>query len=123
MPSITAVRNWRERNKDFEAAFIRARETGYDAIAADAMRIIDEAPRMVEGKFSDYVDSGHVTYQRNRADLRLRLLASMDPGRYGNKVSVDGAVQHNHAFPASFSAAMSAQEDGANVSGAQTQTH
>ena len=53
------------------------------------MEIIDTFPMMAESENGgSRVDSGHVTWLRNRVDQRLKLLAKWNPKKYGDKVDV-----------------------------------
>ena len=94
-PHPTAWLDWIRADEDLAIAYAHARDVGADAIAEDALSIIDAEPERVielddEGKQSrSRIDSAAVTWARNRADLRLKLLAKWNPGRYGDKQTVD----------------------------------
>ena len=76
-------------------AYAEARDTGHDVIAEDALRIIDEEPLRIievdeEGKTSQgRIDSAAVAWSKNRAELRLKLLAKWNPKKYGDKQDVN----------------------------------
>jgi hypothetical protein len=95
MPHWTTVHDWKDRDEDFSLRLARARDTGYDAIAQHAVEILDEDPHTVEirdkeGNVIDVkVDGALVQWQKNRAEIRLKLLACWDPRRYGNKVQTE----------------------------------
>lgn len=96
MPSDSTVRNWMDADPEFYAAIARAREVGFDAIALDALAIIDEEPERVitvtEGeRSSERIDSAGVQRAKNRAELRLKLLAKWDPKRYGDKLDLSSS--------------------------------
>ena len=78
MPAARTVGDWRVVNETFAAAIARAREDGFDRIAADALTIIDT---LNEDPAS----------RRVRLDGRLKLLAKWDPKRYGDKVALTNA--------------------------------
>lgn len=75
----------------YASAIARAREIGYDVIAAQCLLIADDSA-------SDYTDSEkgpafnaeHVQRSKLRIETRLKLLAKWDPKRYGDKVAVTG---------------------------------
>ena len=71
----------------------RAREIGQDVIAEEAMAIVDEIPQEASSWSRDggssHVDGAHVTWLKNRAEMRLKLLAKWNPKRYGDKVDVN----------------------------------
>lgn len=78
MPSDRAVRYWQKEDAEFASAIARAREDGFDQIALDGLRIVDD---ITEDPAS----------RRVRADYRLKLLAKWDPRRYGDLVKLSGA--------------------------------
>lgn len=94
-PHPSAWLDWIRADESLAIAYAHARDVGADAIAEDALSIIDAEPERVielddEGKQSrSRIDSAAVTWARNRADLRLKLLAKWNPGRYGDKQTVD----------------------------------
>lgn len=75
MPGLTTVYDWQNRDEQFSASIARAREAGYDHIAVDGLRIVDD---LEEDPAS----------RRVRADYRLKLLAKWDARRYGDKIDV-----------------------------------
>jgi len=86
MPAWTSVYAWAAADKTLSERIAQAREQGADAIAEEAMAIIDAPPERVLTKNGEVIDSGYVTWQRNRADLRLKLLAKWHPKKYGDRV-------------------------------------
>ena len=76
-------------------AYAEARDVGADVIAEQALEIIDAAPERIievddEGKTSQgRIDSAAVTWAKNRAEMRLKLLAKWNPKKYGDKQTVD----------------------------------
>lgn len=89
-PKLTTVSNWRDENPKFDAALTRAREAGYDAIAADCLKIADDTSGdMLE------TEQGGVKFNQEfaarskiRIETRLKLLKCWDPSRYGDKVEI-----------------------------------
>ena len=81
MPDPETVRNWMNADPELASAIARARETGFDALAEQALALIDEEPARVEGR----VDPGHVQWKRAQVDTRLKLLACWNPKKYGAK--------------------------------------
>lgn len=100
MPSDRTVRSWVESDPAFSTAIAHAREIGFDAIAAEALEIIDAEPERIisimDGERStERIDNGAVQWAKNRAELRLKLLSKWDPKRYGEKIdltSSDGSM-------------------------------
>lgn len=91
MPAVRTVSDWRAAHEDFAAAFVCARDEGYDVIAADTLEIIDTIPERQMTAEGSKVDTGHVAWLKNRAEQRLKLLAKWDPRRYGEKMAIGGA--------------------------------
>lgn len=112
MPGLRTVYDWMADHADFAARIAKARESGYDMIAQDMLRIVDEQPPMIVGYRGDTrMDAGYVAWQRNRAEFRMKLLSKWDPKRYGEKLSVEGSVHNTHSFPAAFHDAMTSMDD------------
>lgn len=91
MPCVTTVYNWMSADAELSEAIARARDLGYDAIAKEAMTIIDTPPERVittsgEDRTESRYDSAAVQWAKNRAEVRLKLLAKWDPKRYGEKL-------------------------------------
>ncbi len=96
MPCDDTVRNWAAEDEKIARDIARAREAGWDAIAMEAMAIIDTPPERVITTMGDErsesrIDSASVQWAKNRAETRLKLLAKWDPKRYGDLVKVAGA--------------------------------
>lgn len=86
--SFRSVYDWIEKDAVFASRFARAREVGQDVIADECLAILDEPPERTLTENGDKVDSGYVAWQKNRAEMRLKLLAKWNPKRYGDKVDV-----------------------------------
>jgi len=84
---------WLEKDKDFAQRFAHAREVGHDAIADECLEIIDEEAEMAETFSKDggssHRDGAHVSWMKNRVEMRLKLLAKWNPKKYGEKVGVE----------------------------------
>ena len=88
MPAWRTVYDWMEADEAFAAAIARARDIGADAIAAESLSIVDEAPaRTALGN----IDPGSVAHAKLRAEHRLKLLAKWNPKKYGDKLAIGGA--------------------------------
>lgn len=92
MPAVRTVNDWAQSKPEFGAMFARARDDGFDAIAADAFVIQDQEPERTPTEHGEKVDAGYVAWQKNRVETRLKLLAKWDPRRYGDKLAVGGAA-------------------------------
>lgn len=95
-PSPQIIYEWRMNNNEFAERFTRAREIGFDAIAEETVNIIDTEPEFAEswsdGGGSKRRDAAFVQWQKNRVELRLKLLAKWAPKKYGDQVgeNMDG---------------------------------
>lgn len=124
MPAARTVREWQQNDEKVSAAIARAREEGFDAIAAECLRIADTPmPGKIEkrellGVLKHKDEDGKeqamalpeaelvVTEERTedmlghrklQIETRLKLLAKWDPKRYGERLAVDHGVQDNLA--------------------------
>jgi hypothetical protein len=80
---------WMEKDADFSQRFARARDVGHDAIADEALAIIDTFPVETVSDSGSRLDAGHVSWLKNRAEMRLKLLAKWNPKKYGDRVGVE----------------------------------
>lgn len=118
MPTDRTVRNWTVEHESFSSEYIRARETGMDAIALEALDIADESTRdvIVNEDGSERVNGEVVARSKLRVDTRLRLLACWDPKRYGTQRlehSGDLHVKHDESALLSQANALLAKLGGA----------
>ena len=81
----TAWATWMRADEGLALAYAQAREVGSDALAEQALALIDQEPARVEGR----IDPGHVAWRRAQVDTRLKLLACWNPKKYGTKATVD----------------------------------
>jgi hypothetical protein len=94
MPKRTTVQVWVTDNAEFGEMYARARDAGFDVLAEDTIRIIDEEPERVTGEGGGRRDSAYVQWQKNRVELRLRLLKSWCPKRYGDRQVLVGEAEN-----------------------------
>lgn len=104
MPAARTVREWQQNDDQVSAAIARAREEGFDAIAAECLDIADDGRNDWMNRAADAGDEQalqfngeHVQRSKLRVDTRLKLLAKWDPKRYGERLAVDHGVQDNLA--------------------------
>lgn len=87
-PHYNTVYDWLEKDEEFAGRFARARDVGHDVIAEEALAITDEPPERILTEQGDKVDPGYVAWVKNRAEMRLKLLAKWNPKKYGDKIDV-----------------------------------
>ena len=86
----STIYNWIKIFPDFAEKMEAARKMGAQAIAEDIIQIVDEAPERTNTEYGTKVDAGHVQWQKNRAEQRLKLLAKWHPKEYGDKLDLTG---------------------------------
>lgn len=98
MPHMSTWREWCRNDEKLNIAHGHARDDGYDALAAETLRIADDGTNDFVDKMNaegevigKAFDKEHVQRSKLRVDTRLNLLAKWDPRRYGNKYAVGGA--------------------------------
>lgn len=101
-PHPTVFRDWCDQDESLAIAYARAREVGFDAIACEALAILDAEPERVittmgDDRSESRIDSAAVQLAYRRAEIRLKLLAKWDPKRYGDLVKVGNADGSNIA--------------------------
>lgn len=66
----------------------RAREAGFDRIAADCLEIADQTGKdTIYGDNGARADTEWISRSKLRIETRLKLLAKWDPKRYGDKIT------------------------------------
>jgi hypothetical protein len=90
MPSVTTVWEWQKADSGFSESIARAREVGFDVLAAQCLDIADDATgdtRIVGEDEREVCNTEFVQRAKLRIDTRLKLLAKWDPKRYGDKLA------------------------------------
>lgn len=108
MPAYRTVKDWMDEDSErghlVSAAIARAREEGFDAIAADCLEIADDGSRdytqTTDGRIVP--DHDHIQRSKLRIDTRLKLLAKWDPKRYGEKMRLADADGEKLPAPPPF---------------------
>lgn len=92
---LTTWYDWVKARPLLSEEITRAREAGFDMIAAEAMRIADTP---VDGIETEENETGVVVkvkrgdmlgHRKLQIETRLKLLAKWDPKRYGDRVTAD----------------------------------
>lgn len=105
MPADNTVRMWAEADKDLADAIARARETGFDQIALDALAIADETHRdTIETDRGEMPNHEWIARSKLRVETRLKLLAKWDPKRYGELIKHGNADGSNIDMAAAIAA-------------------
>lgn len=106
MPCDDTIRDWAEADPDIARDIARARETGFDQIALDALSIADDTANDTrKGKDGDeQANTEWITRSRLRVETRLKLLAKWDPKRYGDMMKLGDADGGNLNLAAAIAA-------------------
>lgn len=92
MPDPVTVTRWGETRPDVVQAIARAREAGFDHLAAQCLEIAEDGSAdYVLSKTGPILDTEHVARSKLRIETRLKLLAKWDPKRYGDKLQLADA--------------------------------
>ena len=85
MPAVRTVSHWKDADPAFKAGFARAREDGFDAIAA-------RTRMTARGRGADAGGDSAGDVQRDKLIIEtdLKLLARWDPKRYGDRLALAG---------------------------------
>jgi hypothetical protein len=88
MPGLRTIYDWRDQDPKFAARLARAREAGYDIIAADCLRIADDdsGDEIETEQGGTKFNQEFAARSKIRIETRLKLLKCWDPSRYGDKV-------------------------------------
>jgi hypothetical protein len=99
-PSFRTVYDWLEADKEFDARFMRARDSGHDVIAEQALHIADNMHmgRKIVTHSGGDEDSDAMTvteedmlgHRKLQIETRLKLLAKWNPKKYGDKTILAG---------------------------------
>ena len=99
-PSYPTIYRWLDEDEDFAIHFARARDTGHDVIAEQALHIADNMHmgRKVVTHSGGDEDSDAMTvteedmlgHRKLQIETRLKLLAKWNPKKYGDKTILAG---------------------------------
>lgn len=88
MPHIDTVYAWLVKHPEFSEQYARAREEQAETLADEIIALADDEPvQVVDDKGIARVDSGWVTWQKNRVDARKWVASKLKPKKYGEKIT------------------------------------
>lgn len=96
MPDRTVWYDWMKSDDDLAQRFARARESGFDVIAEECVRIAEDGSndwmerRRQDGSVDKVLDAEHVQRSKLRIETRLKLLAKWSPKKYGESMKLIG---------------------------------
>lgn len=93
MPAVSTVHEWMDRDAGFSGSIARARERGFDALAAECLAIADTPKvgntRKVSPDGTTITTEDMLGHRKLQIETRLKLLAKWDPKRYGERLDVN----------------------------------
>lgn len=94
MPKRTTVHDWRDAHPAFGEQFARARLEGYETWFEECVDIAEDGANdyttrtRQDGSKDVVFDGEHVQRSKLRIETRLKLLARLDPKKYGERSQV-----------------------------------
>lgn len=98
MPCTTTVREWIAQDEVFSVRIARAREDGFDALAARVLRIARRTKKTKRFKYErdakgklvlcEKIVEDNTQRDRLEIDTTLKLLSKWDPKRYGELIKI-----------------------------------
>jgi hypothetical protein len=85
MPKLSTWYDWLASDPALSGRYARAREAGIDLTVYDMLELVNDEPRIVEGR----VDPGDVALRRLRAETLMKVISKWDAKRYGDRLEVD----------------------------------
>lgn len=91
MPTPAAVIDWCVRDPEFSDRYARARQSGLDAMAEEAVSIADDGlnDTYLDGDGNRRVDNDVVQRSRLRIETRKWFLSKLAPGKYGDRQEIN----------------------------------
>jgi hypothetical protein len=91
MPDRSVISDWAAKDDSIASAIAHARDMGFDAIAAECLRIADDGSNDTYEDAEGNVRVNFDVIQRSklRVEARLKLLAKWCPKRYGEQLQVE----------------------------------
>lgn len=87
MPAMTTVFRWLREKEDFRHNYEAAKAEQAELFADQIAEIIDTEPlQVVDQNGVSRVDSGWVSWQRNRVDARKWIASKLKPKKYGDRI-------------------------------------
>jgi len=91
MPVISTVYVWMMKDPTFSEQYAKAREEQAETLADEIIALADQDPiQIVDDKGIARVDSGWVTWQKNRVDARKWVASKLKPKKYGDRTTLAG---------------------------------
>jgi len=115
MPAVRTVSDWKRARDGFSADFARARDEGFDHLAAECL-VIADTPLIGEERIKkadgglEIKEGDMLGHRKLQIETRLKLLAKWDPKRYGDKVDINHGGQDGNPIKTESNVTVSAEE-------------
>lgn len=95
MPASRTVSDWKKAHPAFAADFVRAREEGFDAIAASCLEIADFGlnDTYLDDEGNKRTDTDVIQRSKLRIETRFKLLSKWYPKKYGDRIDLNHGGQ------------------------------
>ena len=98
MPAMTTVFRWLREKEEFRQNYEAAKAEQAELFADQIAEIIDTEPlQVVDQNGVSRVDSGWVSWQRNRVDARKWIASKLKPKKYGDRIQQDVTITPHEA--------------------------
>lgn len=94
IPCPSTIRRWADKDESISLLIARARDDGFDYIAADCFNIADDGTNDYmqsldsDGAMAFKLNGEHIQRSKLRIDTRLKLLAKWNPKKYGDNATL-----------------------------------
>jgi hypothetical protein len=128
MPCKATVMKWAREIPGFADQYARAREALLEIHAEELVEIADDGTNdwmeraTRDGRIERVLDREHIDRSRLRVDTRKWLLSKLLPKKYGDKLQLDGTLNHKHDVDSATDAQLEAIARGGSPTSAEPQT-
>lgn len=90
MPAKGTVMRWLDKNPTFQDQYARARELQTEGMAEEVLEIADDTSQDTQyGDNGSKPNSEWIARSRLRVDARLKLMALLNPKKYGKRLALE----------------------------------
>lgn len=104
MPNRATVFRWLNIHEEFSDQYARAKEEQAETMADEIVNIVDNAanpvmidgvPLLANGEAVLMADTASIAHARLKMDARKWVASKLKPKKYGDKLDLDGKIDHN----------------------------
>jgi len=95
MPAAKTVMGWRRQKPDFDTGYIDARAMQADTLLEEILDIVDDGrndwmeKELSSGRIVEVTNHENIARSKLRAETRFKLMAAMNPKKFGDKTQLD----------------------------------